>query len=425
MSKSLQTRWKRFWWTIQRADVSSFSGLRKGSLLGVRFLLLTIKGIFNKRLMTEAAALTYSTMFSIVPLGALVLCFASGFGLEKVIENYITQNVDANEAEVNNYLLQFVHSYLDNANNSIVIGVGIIVLLYSVVRLFNAIENAFNSIWQVEEKRNWMQKIRDYMAIALILPLLMILSIGIGIHTDHLVASLHGHPLTTTLIWILVRLAPFLIVWIMFSLLYIMVPNTKVNRRHAVIAAAFTSLMYLLAQYVFVTFQTKITSYNAVYGSFSAIPFMLMLTHVSWSICLIGAEMTYDSQSLNDFVFHSKTKKHSMRYNDFSTLLVMHTIMLYFQKGLCCSPEIIASKTSLSLRRVKKGINRLLASGLVHEINDDKDSTHYQPAMDSSQLTDSYILWKLYVSGKGATPKEKENFRKEWESVCKITNFAE
>ena len=152
---------------------------------------------------------------------------------------------------------------------------------------------------------------------------------------------------------------------------------------------------------------------------------MLMLTHVSWSICLIGAEMTYDSQSLKNFVFHSNTKKHSMRYNDFSTLLVMHTIMLYFQKGLCCSPEIIAGKTSLSLRRVKKNINRLMASGLVHEIKDDKDSTHYQPAIDGSQLTDSYILRKLYVSGKGATLKEKEKFRKEWESVCKITNFAE
>lgn len=391
----------------------------RGFIKFLRILIMTLRGVFDKRITTESAALTYSTVFSIVPLLALFISFATGFGLDKLLEKQAADIIGGSES-VSEYIFSFVHSYIEHANSGIVIGIGIVVLLYSVITLMIDIENAFNNIWQLKKGRDIFRKFTDYFSMLLILPVLIILSGGLSVFTSNLAQNMNEYPFINGFIYVLLRCGPFLITWLMFSFLYIYMPNTYVNRKNAIFSAALAAVFYQLFQYMFLFFQMRISSYNAIYGSFSAIPFFLLWIHFSWVICLVGAELTFDWQSLNHYIFNRNNVKKSQQSVYFNCLVVMSVLKEGFKEGKSFTIEELALKTSLSSRSVGKLLNKLKEARLVNVVLDKKSSESYQPALDISQLTNKKILYALFRSGKKVNKKMKEKYPDEWTSVNEL-----
>lgn len=165
---------------IWRITENEMSGLKVIYIDIIKTIILAIRGFRNENLQTRASALTYNTLLSIVPLLAVLLGIAKGFGFQNAVRNELMNYFPGQQAELDK-AFGFVESYLAQAQGGVIIGIGLIMLFYTVINLISSIEDAFNDIWQINKSRTWFRKISDYLALFIIMPILMISSSGMSI----------------------------------------------------------------------------------------------------------------------------------------------------------------------------------------------------------------------------------------------------
>lgn len=129
----------------------------------------------------------------------------------------------------------------------------------------------------------------------------------------------------------LVRLVPFILTWAMFTGLFVFMPNTKVKLKYAIIPGIIAGTAFQAFQYLYIGSQIWVSRYNAIYGSFAAIPMFLLWAQISWGICLYGAELCYVAQNLRNYSFSKETANISRRYHDFLCILIMSLICKRFE----------------------------------------------------------------------------------------------
>lgn len=178
---ALLTRMIRFvTYDIWRITENEVSGLKELYINIIKTIILAVRGFQSENLQTKASALTYSTLLSIVPLLAVLLGIAKGFGFQNTVRQELFDYFPGHEVELTK-AFEFVESYLEQAQGGVIIGVGLILLFYTVVNLISSIEDTFNDIWQIQKSRPWYRKLSDYLALFLILPVLMTASSGLSI----------------------------------------------------------------------------------------------------------------------------------------------------------------------------------------------------------------------------------------------------
>ena len=166
---ALLTRTIRFvTYDIWRITENEVSGLKELYINIIKTIILAVRGFQSENLQTKASALTYSTLLSIVPLLAVLLGIAKGFGFQGTVRQELFDYFPGHEAELSK-AFEFVESYLAQAQGGVIIGVGLILLFYTVINLISSIEDTFNDIWQIQKSRPWYRKISDYLALFLIL----------------------------------------------------------------------------------------------------------------------------------------------------------------------------------------------------------------------------------------------------------------
>ena len=145
----------------------------------IKTLNLSVRAFFNGDIQTKACALTYRTMLAIVPALALIVAIGRGFGLQKMLQDTLIENFSS-QRELLDKAFDFVNSYLNQTSSGVFVGVGIVVLLWTLVSILSSVEHAFNDIWGVKSGRSFWRKVTDYLAIFLILPVIMICAKSIG-----------------------------------------------------------------------------------------------------------------------------------------------------------------------------------------------------------------------------------------------------
>ncbi len=379
---------------------------------------ITVRGIFNQKLTVRASALTYSTLLAVVPLFAIIFAIARGFGLDDLVEQQITMALGDN-TEVVQTVLGFVNSYLEQTRNGIIIGVGIVLLLWTVFNLVNNIEVTFNNIWMVKKDRSPSRMFIDYLALLLVMPLLILFSGGLSVFISTLADQAESYLLLGPLAKFFVKLTPFALTWLMFTGLYIFIPNTKVKFKNALVAGILAGSAYQLFQYLYISGQIWVSRYNAIYGSFAALPLFLLWMQVAWTICLIGVELTYASQNLTKFDFEKETRLVSRRYSDFVSLLILSMVAHRFEEGEAPYTALELSKEGkIPIRLTQQSINELMEMNLLHEkLSEDNEST-YLPSVDISKLTVAKVLDARVRRGKENFKVDKEmRFQKQWEAL--------
>lgn len=383
----------------------------------IKTFILSIRRFSTDRIMNKASALTYSTLLSIVPILAILFAIARGFGYSHLMETQVRYGLGTQQVATET-LFQLADSYLAQTKNGVFIGVGLILLLWTVVNLTANIEITFNQIWQVKKPRTLYRKVTDYFSMFLLLPILIVVSGGLSIFMSTMIREVADFVVLAPIMKFFVRLIPFVLTWFMFTALYIFMPNTKVKFRHALFSGIVAGTVYQAFQFLYIGGQISVSKYNAIYGSFAAIPLFLLWLQTSWTICLFGAELTYAGQNIQNFNFEKDTKNISRRYRDFLAILIMSLICKRFEKGdTAYTAEEISMEHKIPIRLTTQILDMLQDINLIHEVTKDakSDNIVYLPSMDINQLNVALLLDRIdtYGSEDFKVDKEKE-FSGQW-----------
>ena len=263
-------------------------------------LYLTIRFFTEKRVMTQASALTYSTLLAIVPMLAVVFAIARGFGYNKYIEIWFRE-VLSSQPQVADVIVSFVNSYLVHTKSGIFLGVGLIFMLYTVLMLVNNVEETFNQIWQVNNSRPILRSFANYLAMFFLFPIIIVVSTGLSVFMETMADSMDNLAVLVPFIHKLLQYSPYMLMSLFFIVLYVYMPNTEVRLSCAIIPGILAGIAMQVLQVVYIHSQIWVTGYNAIYGSFAALPLFMLWIQISWTICLFGAQLTYTNQNLNRF----------------------------------------------------------------------------------------------------------------------------
>ena len=265
-----------------------------------RIVFLTIRFFTAKRVMTQASALTYSTLLAIVPILAVVFAIARGFGYNKYIELWLLDTLSS-QPQAAEAIVGFVNGYLIHTQSGLFLGIGLIFMLYTVLMLMNNVEETFNQIWQVSNSRPIIRSFTNYLAMFLLFPIFVIITTGLSVFMATIANSLKGSEVLGPAVHTLLDYSPYLLLSLLFIGLYVYMPNTKVKVSCAVVPGILAGVAMHLLQMFYIHSQIWVTGYNAIYGSFAALPLFMLWVQISWTICLFGAQLTYTNQNMNRF----------------------------------------------------------------------------------------------------------------------------
>jgi membrane protein len=379
----------------------------------------------ENRIAAKASALTYSTLLAIVPILAIVFAIARGFGFANLMEQQFYQGLGGNN-ETTRTILTFVDSYLSETKSGVFIGVGLVMLLWTVINLINNIEVTFNRIWGVKKMRSWYRMVTDYFSMLLITPILIVVSGGLSIFMSTMLKQMSDYELLTPILKFLVRLIPYVFTWMMFTGMYIIMPNTRVKFKYAIIGGVLAGTAYQAFQYLYIDGQISVSRYNAIYGSFAALPMFLLWLQISWTICLFGASLTFAGQNLQNYNFDKDTRNISRRYKDFITVLIMSLIVKRFENGeRPYTAEELSMKHHIPVRLTHQTLDLLCTINYLSETPAEKKSeeTRYQPAFDINRMNVASLFERIDTHGSEDFKIDKEDeFSEEWKILLNCKN---
>lgn len=380
---------------IWKKDTSMLGKVKHSMYEMLKIIIIAVKGFTENRCSVNASALTFFTLLSIVPVIALAFAISKGFGLDHLLERII-QNAFGANSEIGEYLIQFSTSMLDNTKGGLIAGIGMVMLLYAVFKLLNNIEESFNYLWDIHESRSITRKITDYVAIMIFTPILLLTGVSATIFVKTQLQNLLSGYLTP-----LFTIVPYVLMWITFTLLYLIMPNTKVKIKAAVAAGIVTGTVFQIWQWIYVTFQVGVSKYGAIYGSFAALPLFLTWLQTSWMIVLVGCEIAYSVQIVSKYSMEHGVDDVSLKLEKRIAVLIMTRIVKNFADG---NPPKDAAEWAdelkISQRFFTHLAQKLVDVNLLAEIKTDQnDKRIFIPAMDINTISMHTVYEKLENRG--------------------------
>lgn len=386
-------------------DIWSFELYQKGPLRRavanvVKVVVIAVRTFLDDKVMTKAAALTYSTLFAIVPILALIFAVARGFGFENIVTSLL-QNGIIGENESLNAVMQFIDGYMQYVSSGAFIGIGLLFLLFSVYSLADGIEGNLNAIWHVKQSRGMGRKITDYFSLILLIPIGIICLSGLSVLASSILSRMQGFQLLGGFVQFLVFALPYLVAGLIFTGFYIFMPNTKVKFKYAVIPGFIAGCLFQVLQKLYFSGQLALSSYNQIYGGFAALPLFLFWLNISWSIILFGCQLAYVSQNNDHFNYFKEPDKISRKHEDFYCLMVLSLICKRFNNHeQALTRKELADKLHIPLRYAVASLDTLTDAKLLETVlKGDEREPAYVPATDTKQLTVVKVLAAINNSG--------------------------
>lgn len=385
-------------WRITSDEVSSVKFLLVEIL---KKLVLAIRFFTTKQVMTRASALTYSTLLAIVPILAVVFAIARGFGYNKYIEIWFRDTFQS-QPQAAEAIIGFVNSYLVHIKSGIFLGIGLSFMLYTVLMLVSNVEEAFNEIWQVKTPRSLFRTFTDYLAMFFCFPIIIVLTSGISIFMATIADSMPDFLVLGSAFRFLIDLIPYVLMSGMFIALYIFMPNTHVKPVNAIVPGILAGIAMQGLQIFYIHSQMFLSGYNAIYGSFAALPLFMLWLQISWTICLFGAELCYANQYLDYYDYDANTNEISYRYRTMLCALLMSRLCHRFAEGgKPYTAVTLRDDTTIPIRIVNDLLFELMEAGLIVELTSDEkgETAHYMPAEDIRNITLGTMIDRLESRG--------------------------
>ena len=359
-----------------------------------RILFIAVRGFNEDKIQLRASALSFYTLLSIVPILALIFGISQGFGFEDYVVKVLQERFSEHQ-DMLNVLLGFVEKYLGQINEGFITGIGLIILFWTVMKVLGNIESSFNNIWRINKSRIFTRKFTDYISLLVIAPVLLVIASSFNVSRLQSISENIPflHYLDSFLKYTFTVLS-YTLIWFVFTLIYIIIPNTKVKFVPALIAGIIAGTMFQLLQWAYVNFQSLLSGYGAIYGTFAALPLFMIWLEFSWLIVLLGAEISYAYQ--NSVHYEQEAEGINVSQKDKRTLILLVTrkIVRNFVDGKpAMNATEIASGLAIPVRLVRDIIYNLLNAKIIAEtLNHEIREVAYQPALDPSKITVSFVI---------------------------------
>lgn len=363
-----------------------------------KLLFYTVQGLSSHGTMVRSAALTFYTLMSLVPVVALVFAVVKGFGLAEGLEQNLYE-VLPQSPEVIDYVVGFAQKALARTQGGWVALVGVLTLFWAVIKVFGSIEDAFNNIWEVRSTRSAARKYGDYIAVVVVAPILWVISSSMGNYAAEIL-GVAGSPALE----VLSRAGSLVVAWVMFTFIYVVLPSTKVRFTAALTAGVVAGTAFVLFQWGYVYLQRWMTSYNAIYGSFAALPLFLLWMQISWEILLLGGELSFAYQNVARFDEERESLLVSYDCRRKLMVGVMVLVSRAFRDGRgAVSFSEIRDRLDVPTRIMNNILYTLVQARMLNEIRTEGTDydLEYAPARDISTLRVYDILSAVDSHGFG------------------------
>jgi len=358
---------------LWRANVSAMAWPRRLGYRAARLLAVMVQDLTSGQLTLRAMSLVYTTLLSLVPLLAVSFSVLKAFGVHNQIEPLLLNLVEplGPQGEV---LMVNILGFVENMKVGVLGAVGLALLLYTVVSLIQKVEDAFNQVWHTKSSRSLPRRFSDYLSVIMVGPVLVFSAMGItaSLMATDLVQTLIGIEPFGTLLLVITRLVPFILVLLAFSFLYMLIPNTKVKFSSALVGALVGGGLWQLSGLVFAEFASSSTRYDAVYSGFAIVILAMIWLYLSWLILLLGAQIAYYYQYPEQIRPNNLRGSLSGRLQEQLALLVMFRVAERFVAGEPPqSLDELAQQLHMPGERVCETLALLSHRGLLLETNDD------------------------------------------------------
>jgi membrane protein len=406
-------------WEIQ---LKNLSPIKAFFIKYLRIILLAARGFLRDHCQKTASVLTYYSLLNLVPVVAVAFAMAKGFGLEKLIEKQILEMAEkANwQADITTQIISFSHNLLNQAKGGLIAGVGIVLLLWTVISIMGKIEESLNEIWEIKKPRTLVRKFSDYMAMMVLGPVLMIISssatVLVASQAKVIVDKIAVLGVFSKVILLLLNLLPYASIWVLFTMLYLIMPNTKIPIRSAILGGVVAGTIAQIVQWIYIKFQIGVASYGAIYGSFAALPLFLGMLQTSWMIVLFGAEIAHANEHYETFGFHPDYSKLSVSSKRVLMLRIFHLLTKKFSLGeKPLTAHQIAHALEIPVRLVGQFLHELIDVGLVVETAKGvKGDVAFQPARTIENITVKFALDEYERFGTTKIPDYQSD---EWKKI--------
>lgn len=404
-------------WHIREHEVT---GIHRMYIKALKSIYMAIKGFVAENLTQKASALTYSTVLSIVPLLAVLLGIAKGFGIQDIFFEALVDYFPSHQDQLGRSFA-FVDNYLGQVRSGIFLGFGLVLLFYTVFNLLSTIENAFNEIWEKPQSRPLKAKILSYFAMLFLLPVIMTVSSGLTLAMSTIKNSfVKDYVILGPIAELILQVVPFVLIVFTFVGMFMAMPNVKVRFFPALLSGLLAGIAYQTFQMMYINGMMWISKYNAIYGSFAAFPLLLLWMQLTWIIILFCAKLCYAIQNVDKFYYEKETTLVSRRYSDFFTILVAGHIVRRFVEEDNLPPhtaDSIADTCKIPIRLTMIIIRELIELGIIVEVNypEDAKTGYYYPAIDPEKLSVGLLIQILDAKGSENFKVDRKRFAPEWE----------
>lgn len=381
--------------TIWETSLSSMQRWQAWLIQMLRILIATARDIAGGLPTLRAMGLVYTTLLSIVPLLAVSFSVLKGFGVHNQVEPMLLNLLEPlgeQGVEITNKIIGFV----DNVNVKVLGSLSLLFLFYTVISLLTKIEQALNNTWRIRKYRGIMQRITEYISVVMVGPVLIFSAIGLtaSISTSTVATaleSMHGYG---TLIWIISKLASFLMITGAITFIYVLVPNEKVKLKSAFTGAVVAALLWKITGWVFSSFVAGSVKYSAIYSGFAVIVIFMIWLYLSWLILLVGASVAFYHQHPERTSSRQQVLSLSARLREKIGLLVMLRVGQSFHRD----------NKKLTKQQLSKNLD-MAAEALTLVI---------RPLEEHGLLTESCDKKRVYLPGKSL---EHIKIREIWDAV--------
>jgi membrane protein len=286
---------------IWELELEELSKARARFIKYMKVLIITIKTFSAEKIGFQAVALSFFSTMSVVPFIAIVFAVTGGLGLADKLETLLYSYFE-NSQQTIDFIIKAAGNIIETSLGG---GMGLVsglLFVWIVVWMMLSVERVFNNVWKVRKSRNIFKRVSYILAMLMIAPFVMIAFFSGNIMYSHLLQSIGLAPesfgiLKTFISWTLFAL----IVTFTFSAMYKFIPNAYVKYGNALIAAIPAAIAFTLVNYLYLETQVLVTRLNAVYGVFAAVPLFMVWINVGWYIILIGSELSYAFQHVDNY----------------------------------------------------------------------------------------------------------------------------
>lgn len=282
-------------------DLEELSKAKARIIKYLKVVLITFKTFSGEKIGFQAVALSFFSTMSVVPFVAIVFAITGGFGLADKLKEFLYGYFN-NSQQIIDTILGFAQNIIDTAQSSAMGLISALLFVWIVIWMMLNVERVFNNVWKVEKSRNLLKRLSMIIAMLIVSPFVVLVFFGGSVVYSHALSYLgldveSFTAFKTVLTWTLFATVASLT----FSAMYKFIPNADVSYSNALRAALFSGIAFTIVQYMYLETQVFVTRLNGIFGAFAAVPLFMVWINIGWYIILMGAELSYAFQHVDDY----------------------------------------------------------------------------------------------------------------------------